>query len=172
MKTQHSEIPQTRSHTLLRQDRINSCTWIGQGVSDSDEHFAGQTFVCPRSGELDRIQLFLSDVRSNGDLLVSLHEFNPTNQSWGPALAIGRRLVSPQLGNSWVDFLLDPTRVEAGQAYGFKLAAPDLLVALAEAVEDHQHPFAFGQEWNADTRDQQGRFYQYFSLAFQVGMRA
>ena len=172
MKTQQQITPSLTMHPLISQEQRNSCTWIGHLSSDPDDHFAGQTFTCPREARIDNIRLFLSDVRSTGEILVSVHEFLPENRSWGPAISSGHLQVDQELRNHWVDVPIEQVLLAAGKTYAFKLAASNAMVAIAEAAQDHQHPFDFGQEWNAETSNQQGRFYQYFSLTFQLGKRA
>lgn len=57
----------------------------------------------------------------------------------------------------------------AGQTYGFKLAARDMLVAVADAATDNTGYLHKGREWNSETENQGGRYFQYFSLVFRIG---
>ena len=45
------------------------------------------------------------------------------------------------------------------------------MVGIGEAASDAQRPFT-GHEWSADSKNQQGNFYSYFSLAFKVELCA
>jgi hypothetical protein len=136
------------------------------------DHFAGQTFKCPTAGVLDNIQVYSSAVHNPGELTLTLHEFDPATKNWG--LAIGNSGVSLQKGDAakWIRFELDPVPLNREVTYGFRLQTKDAMIGIGEAATGTQQPFTFGHEWNGDSKNQQGHFFSYFSLAFKVEMCA
>ena len=46
------------------------------------------------------------------------------------------------------------------------------MIGLGEAATGNKEPFTFGHEWNADSTNQRGHYYSYFSLAFKVELCA
>lgn len=157
---------------VLTQTDSNTTLWIGHSQTDPADHYGGQTFVCPAEGRLDNIQLFATAVPVAGELLLTLHAFDTKQRSWGPVLAQTSRLVNADDRNNWLSFSMPDIALEKGLCYGFRIQARKGLVALAEAACDNKHPFGFGQEWSADSLNQQGHYYSFFSLAFKVEMRA
>jgi hypothetical protein len=79
-----------RSRPLITQIQNNTTLWIGHLQTDPTDHFAGQTFRCPLSGDLDNIQIFSSAVQNPGQLTLSVHLFDPENRCWGPLHLMGK----------------------------------------------------------------------------------
>lgn len=157
---------------VLTQTASNTTLWVGHSQTDPADHYGGQTFVCPDQGQLDNIQLLATAVPVAGELLLTLHAFDAELRSWGPVLAQVSRVVDADDRNNWLSFSMPSIALEKGYCYGFRIQARKGLVALAEAACDNKHPFSFGQEWSADSLNQQGHYYSFFSLAFKVEMRA
>ena len=61
--------------------------------------------------------------------------------------------------------------LQKGKTYGFRLQSRNALVAIGEAAAGNRNPFE-GEEWHADTKNSQGRYYKYFSLSYKVEMYA
>ena len=157
---------------VLTQMENNTTLWIGHLQTDPNDHFGGQTFTCPAEGLLDNIQLFAATVHYPGDMQLSLHEFDPVNKTWGPSLALCVMPVHKEDDHQWIRFPFPVLELKKLSTYGFRIKTSNALIGLGEAACDNQHPFTFGHEWNADSSDQQGHFYSYFSLAFKVELRA
>jgi hypothetical protein len=75
-------------------------------------------------------------------------------------------------GGSWKSFHLDPALLKKGKTYGFKIRSRDGCIAIGEAATGNHSPFLYGQEWVADSKNLEGKFFTYFNLAFKVEMRA
>ncbi|MBL7745463.1 MAG: hypothetical protein JNN00_18480 [Chitinophagaceae bacterium] len=157
---------------VLSQSQNNTTLWIGHLKTDPTDHFAGQTFTCPAEGQLDNIQLYSAAVQYGGEVVLSLHEFDPETKKWGPA--IGSSTVKVHKGDhaKWMRFGLPPVQLRQGVTYGFRLMTHEALVGLGEAASGNKHPFTFGHEWNGDSLNQTGHYYSYFSLAFKVELCA
>lgn len=158
------------SAPLQFQNRQQTCyTWIGYSPGDRQEHFAGQTFECPQDARIDFVEIYLATVLHSGILQMSLHEFDRKEETWLPPFRVCEYSLHEWQRENWIRFLFEPLRLEAGKTYGFKLAARNMLVAVADAATDNTDFFHHGREWNSETKDQGGRYFQYFSLVFRVG---
>src|SRR5215813_9420266 len=93
---------------VLTQTENNTTLWIGHLQSDPTDHFAGQTFRCPAAGTLDNIQVYSSAVHNPGELVLTLHEFDPRNKTWGPAIAQSALKVEKNDTAKWIRFELEP----------------------------------------------------------------
>lgn len=156
------------SHPILSQTQNNTTLWIGHLQSDPHNHFGGQTFTCTADGLVNNIQVYSSAVHQPGNMILTLHEFEPLDKIWGQV--IGDATVFLQKGDDarWIRFYLRPVSLYKGNAYGFRLQASNALIAIGEAASNARQPFSFGHEWNADTRNERGYYFSYFSLAFKV----
>lgn len=164
--------PGSHPRPVLTQVENNTTLWIGHLQTDPTDHFGGQTFTCPAEGQLDNIQLFAAAVQYPGDIQLSLHEFDPINKTWGPSLGQCTLAVEKEDNHKWIRFLLPTLELKKESTYGFRVKTHNALVGLGEAACDNKHPFTFGHEWNADSINQHGHYYSYFSLAFKVELRA
>jgi len=102
-------------------------------------------------------------------LTLSLHSFDPQNKSWGPLLASSTVDVEKIDNERWIRFELPPMPLHEDEMYGFRIYANNTMVALGEAAAGNQNPFS-GEEWHADSVDQAGHYYRYFSLAYKIEM--
>jgi hypothetical protein len=168
------ETTKLSGHTrpVITQTKNNTTLWIGHLISDPNDHFGGQTFKCPAEGTLDNIQVYSSAVQNPGEVTLTLHEFDPTSKTWGPAM--GSSNLSLQKGDDarWIRFTLPSVILQKDVTYGFRLETHDALIALGEAASGTNQPFTFGHEWNADSKNKQGHYFTYFSLAFKVELCA
>lgn len=159
----------SRPRPLVTQVQNNTTLWIGHLRADPTDHFAGQTFKCPSSGDLDNIQVFSAAVQGPGQLTLSLHSFDPETKFWGPVLASAAIEVDRVDRERWLRFDLPPMPLQQGEMYGFRVYANNTMIALGEAAAGNQNPFN-GEEWHADSIDQTGHYYRYFSLAYKIEM--
>src|ERR1700682_6419407 len=161
----HSSPPSKASphsvRPVLTQDQNNTTLWIGHLQSDPTDHFAGQTFKCPSQGLLDNIQVYSSAVHNPGVLLLTLHGFDNTTKTWGPA--IGNSTLSIQRSDEakWLRFELQPVLVHKDAMYGFRLRRSNALIGIGEAASGTKQPFTFGHEWNGDSGDETGHYFSY-----------
>jgi hypothetical protein len=157
---------------VLSQAQNNTTLWIGHQKTGPTDHFAGQTFNCPAEGQLDNIQLYSSAVQNGGEIVLTLHEFDPASRTWGAPIGSSSVAIRKGEDERWVRFDLPPVFLRKDTTYGFRVHANDAFVGLGEAASGNRHPFTFGHEWNGDTFNQTGNYYSYFSLAFRVELRA
>jgi hypothetical protein len=163
---------QHSSHPVLSQTQNNTTLWIGRLDTDPNDHFAGQTFKCPADGLVNNIQVYSSTVHQPGDMALTLHEFDAGPRIWGPS--IGEASMFLQKGDDarWVRFYLQPVSLNKDGMYGFRLQSDNALIGIGEAASHARLPFTFGHEWNADSKNEKGHYYSYFSLAFKIEMCA
>lgn len=159
------------SRPLLSQTHNDTTLWVGHLQHDPNDHLAGQTFECPSSGQLNNIQVYSSAVTQEGELVLTLHEFDPASKTWGPAMGESHLSVEKKDAAHWISFSLNPVPLQQGKEYGFRLKTDNGLIGIGEAVTHAHHPFAFGQAWSSHAAGP-GRFYKYFSLAFKVELCA
>lgn len=157
---------------VLSQAQNNTTLWIGHLASDPTDHFAGQTFSCPDNGNLDNIQLFSAAVQCEGEIILTLHEFDPASKTWGKSIATSSLEVKRSDNSKWILFDLPPVELNKGTTYGFQVHANKAMVGLGEAATGTRQPFTYGHEWSADSSNARGHYYSYFSLAFRVELRA
>jgi len=168
MKTiQHSSHPRP----VINQAESNSSLWVGHLQTDPTNHLAGQTFTCPSGGMLDNIQIYSAAVQYPGEVTLTLHEFDAVAKKWGPAIADSVMMIEKNDTAKWIRFALPVTPLQQGANYGFRLQTNNALVAIGEAAAGNKQPFT-GHEWSADSKDQNGHFFSYFSLAFKVELCA
>jgi hypothetical protein len=160
------------SHPVISQTQNNTTLWVGHLQTDPNDHLAGQTFKCPIEGLVNNIQVYSSTVQQPGDVGLTLHEFDAATKTWGPA--IGDASIFLQRGDDtrWIRFYLQPVSLKKDAMYGFRLQTSNALIGIGEAASHSKQPFMFGHEWNADSKNEKGYYYSYFSLAFKVEMCA
>ena len=158
--------------SVISQTQSNTTLWIGHLQTDPTDHFAGQTFTCPTEGNLDNIQLYSAAVPCGGEVLLTLHEFDPNKRTWGPAIGSSAVEVEKGEASRWIRFSLPPVHLLKDVTYGFRVQTNNAMVGLGEAATGNRHPFTFGHEWSGDSKDLKGHYYSYFSLAFKVELVA
>ncbi|MEO7922100.1 MAG: hypothetical protein ABIR30_00320 [Chitinophagaceae bacterium] len=159
------------SHPVLSQTRNNTTLWIGHLQADANDRFAGQTFTCPADGLLNNIQVYSTTVHHPGDVAMTLHEFDPAARTWGAA--IGDAIMSLEKNDDarWLRFNLQPVALKRDATYGFRLQSRNAMIGLGEAASDSKQPFT-GHEWNGNSKNEQGYYFTYFSLAYKIEMCA
>jgi hypothetical protein len=160
------------SRPLISQTANTITLWVGHLNHDPNDHLAGQTFECPAGGELNNIQVFSSAVTQEGELELTLHEFDHSSGSWGPSIGDSSLHVEKKDAAHWISFNLQPIQLEKGKEYAFRLKTNNGLIGLGEAASNAHQPFPFGRAWSCHAANGQGRFYKYFSLAFKVELCA
>lgn len=160
----------SKPHLLIAQTENNTTLWIGHLQYDPVDHLGGQTFCSPADGRLDHIQLFVSTVLCPGHVILSFHEFDPSDQTWKPAIAESELYLDRKDRQQWIQFNMPIVYLKKGSIYGFRLSTNKAMVGFGEAVRDTDHPFTFGNEWHASSRNEKGFYYSYFSMMFKVGM--
>lgn len=166
MKTPRSSRP------ILSQTENNTTLWIGHLTNDANDRLAGQTFSCPSDGILNNIQVYSSAVTQPGEVLLTLHEFDPASKTWGPAVSQGTLAIERNDVSRWLRFELEPMQLQKNSHYGFRLQTEHGIIGIGEAISHAHKPFPFGQAWSSDTGRKGERFFSYFSLAFKVELCA
>src|SRR5215204_662246 len=100
METNKSSKPRP----VITQTDNNTTLWIGHLQTDPTDHFAGQTFNCPATGELDNIQIYSAAVQNPGEMVLTLHAFDVNNKSWGPAIVSSKIGVEKKDEERWIRF--------------------------------------------------------------------
>lgn len=161
-----------KSKAVIEQVTNNTTSWIGHR-NDNKDFLCGQTFIAPHDGDLESIEVFPSIVTKPGKVVMTLHNFDPQQKIWGPAIGSTSLELSNSNSDKWVSFKMPGMLLNQGKSYGFRLESENAYVGLGEAVGSHlKPPFLNGQEWKFVDKDQQGNSFTYFSLAFKVGLRA
>ena len=158
--------------SILSQTRNNTTTWIGHLQHETLDHLSGQTFKCPDDGYLDNIQVYTTMVQRPGEVLLTLHEFNSDFKNWNPSIAGSTLFVNRKDEGGWLTFPLSNALLIKGRLYGFRLQSHDAMVGIGELARANDEPCTYGQEWNADSNNRAGVFFNWFSLAFKVEMVA
>lgn len=161
-----------KSHPVISQTKNNTTLWIGHLKTDTNDHFAGQTFKCPAEGLINNIQVYSSSVHQEGDLGLTLHEFDTSTNTWGSAIGDATMFLQKGDDARWIRFGLQPVSLKKDVTYGFRLRSENALIGLGEAATNSDQPFTFGYEWKADTKNELGNYYSYFSLTFKVELCA
>lgn len=162
----------TTNRPVLSQTQNNTTLWIGHLQTDPHDRFAGQTFLCPADGDINNIQVYSSVVHQPGDVGLTLHEFDSTTDSWGPAIGEASNYFEKGDDSCWISFNLKPVALKKDKGYAFRLKTNTALVGIGEAASNANHPFAFGTEWNGNSKNEKGYYLRYFSLAFKVELCA
>src|SRR5689334_773887 len=97
---------QQGSKPVLTQTQNNTTLWVGHLQSDPNGRLAGQTFECPVEGVLNNIQIMASAVSQEGEVTLTLHEFDPESKAWGPAIADSQLDVEKKDQAHWISFEL------------------------------------------------------------------
>jgi N-acetylneuraminic acid mutarotase len=160
-------------HSLVEQTTNNTTRWIGHRHGNNKDIAGGQTFVATKEGDLQSIEVFSNLITDPGKVVMTIHNFDPQQNSWGPLLSSTSVQITKSDTGKWMSFNVPALHLDKGKAYGFRLESPDTVIGVGEAAGSHQQPpFSTGQEWKFINNEQKGDSYSYFSLAFKVGMTA
>ena len=169
--TAHIKTPATKS--AIQQTTSNATTWIGNHKYDNKHTIGGQTFTAPYDGDLESIEVFVSMVATPGNVIMTLHSFDPESRTWGPVLGSANVSFTRDDNGNWKSFALPGLRLNKGKTYGFRLDSPSCYIGVGESIGSNQSPLMIiGQEWKFTNTDQKGQSFSYFSLAFKVAVRA
>jgi len=158
---------------VVEQVSNNATSWLGHHTFDNKDIVCGQTFVAPSEGELEAIEVFASIVTTPGNVVMTVHSFDPQLKSWGPVLGSASVGFTRTDTGTWKSFNVPGLHLNKGKMYGFRLATQDCYIGVGEAVGSCERPISIGgQEWKFVNKDQQGQSFSYFSLAFKVAVRA
>ena len=158
---------------VVEQITNNATSWVGHRPGDKKETVSGQTFIAPTSGLLGTIEVYSTMVTHPGKVVMSLHTFDPGQNTWGPVLGSTSVELIYSDTNKWISFNIPGLQLEKGRTYGFKMESPDSYFGVGEAAgSSKKPPFTTGQEWRFTANNQKGDSFSYLSLAFKVGLRA
>ena len=151
----------------------NSTGWIGE-VPGNDEHLVkGQTFIADEDGDLQAIKVFPNMVAKKSNVSMTLHNFDPHNQSWGQVLSSAHVELKGADEGKWISFNMHGTHLQKGRSYGFRLDTEDSYIGVGEACGSAKQPaFKTGKEWQFTPNNPEGDSYTYLSLAFKVEVAA
>ncbi len=157
----------------LQQLTNNATTWLGKAKGEKSETIMGQTFIAPKEGDLERIEVYSTIVARAGEVALTVHAFDSQNQSWGPTLSSSNLNFNTDCNGKWMSFKIPSLHLTKGMIYGFKLESHGSFIGVGEAViSAKQQPFAHGKEWKFTNNETKGASFSYFSLAFKVGLKA
>ena len=158
---------------ILTQLTHTTTSWIGHQKAGQIDHKIGQTFLSPAEADLESIEVFISLVTQPAKMAMTIHHFDESSKSWGPALGNASANLDCTDSENWKSVDIAGTHLKKGEYYGIKLESPDSFIGLGEAVGSYSAPaFLDGQEWIFNNFDNKGHCYTYFSLAFRLAARA
>lgn len=165
--------PQTPLHKVAEQITNNSTGWIGE-VPGNDEHLVkGQTFIAGEDGDLQTIKVFPNMVAKRSNLSITLHPFDPKDESWGNVLDSAQVELKNADAGKWISFDMHGLHLQKGKSYGFRLDTADSYIGVGEACSSSKQPvFKAGKEWQFTPANPEGDSYTYLSLAFKVEVAA
>ena len=165
--------PSTSLQTSVQQLTNNATCWLGHRQADHKEISMGQTFVATTGGNLETIEVFSSIVANPGQVVMTVHSFDPQNENWGPSLSSATVIFNEQCNEKWVTFNMPGLQLVKGNSYGFKLESHDSYIGVGDAVGSAKHPpFASGKQFKFYSNNIKADTYSYFSLAFKIELRA
>lgn len=157
---------------VLQQPVFNTVLWVGHLPGHATDQSGGQVFTSPSDGELHSIRLYADTIPQPGLLRMSFHRFDAGSHYWGAPVAEAEIDVHNEDRHHWISFGLPPVRLSRQQEYGFQVYSADAMIGLGEAAGNSRRPFDAGAAWKSDAGNRQGYFYHYFSLAFELVLRA
>ena len=165
--------PSTSLQTSVQQLTNNATSWLGHRKADNQEISMGQTFVATTGGNLETIEVFSSIVANPGQVVMTVHSFDPQNESWGPSLGSATEIFNEQCNEKWVTFNMPGLQLVKGNSYGFKLESHDSYIGVGDAVGSAKNPpFASGKQFKFYNNNIKADAFSYFSLAFKIRLRA
>ena len=105
------------SHHLavVQQVTNNATSWIGHR-RDNEDVISGQTFVAPKEGELAAIEVFSAIVTKPGKIIMTLHNFDTEQKSWGPALGSCSVDILNTEAGKWLAFDMPGLHLDKGKS--------------------------------------------------------
>ncbi|MBS1757894.1 MAG: hypothetical protein JSU03_11490 [Bacteroidetes bacterium] len=161
---------QTASKLLAQQTTINTTSWVGH-INDNKEIATGQTFMATTDGDVKSVEIYSNMVSKPGHVTMSLHAYDPQQKEWGHTIQSTNIEVKKNDTGKWVKFAVPGMHVDKGKIYGFKIESQDCFMGLGEAAGSSKlPPFTQGQEWKFVNNNAKIDSYNYFCLAFKIGM--
>lgn len=166
------------SHTthaihVVAQEKNDLTSWVGHRKADHQDMVTGQTFIAPQEGDLEAIEVYSAVVSDPGRVTLKLHVFDAETGRWGPMVCASSVEFDRHLNNKWVSFDLPPFHLREGDSYGFMLESENSFIGVGEAIGcADAPPYRNGREWKGKSHSETGEFFNYFSLAFKVDIRA
>ena len=149
----------------------NTTGWIGHKPGNNETVIKGQTFIASGEGDLYRIEIFSSFVKEPGKVVLTLHDFDSQQNSWGREIGNASLDFKKTDSGRWMAFDLHGLHLDKGKSYGFLLESNDSCIGVGEAAGSHQQPpLKTGQEWEFINGSKKGDAFSYFSLAFKVAV--
>lgn len=155
----------------IEQVTNNATSWLGHHPKDNKDIARGQTFVAHTEGDVSAIEIYTNIVTRPGQVMLTIHNYDPQKKSWGPALGSSALDMNQSHAGKWVAFDIPATHLSKGSSYGFRLESHDSFIGVGEAAGSATQPQFEGQEWRFTNDNQKADSYSYFSLAFKVGMK-
>ena len=163
---------QPHTKCIISQSTHNTTSWIGHQKTDQIDTKRGQTFLSPFEADLETIEVFPSLVTHPGEMVMTVHHFNESSKTWGPALVSASIHLCCDDSGKWKSIHIAGPHLKKGEHYGFRLECPNSYIGLGEAIFSYSNPTLInGQEWKFTNIDKKGVSYSYFSLAFRVAAR-
>lgn len=170
MKIAHQQVSIKEA---AEQIAVHTTGWVGQLPGHKERISRGQTFLSNIEGNLQKIDIYTYVVNDPGKIVLTLHEYDPQQRSWGPVLGTAFLDLKKDDSGKWISFKMPEMHIIKGKFYGFKLASKDSCIGVGEAAGNEKlPPFSPGQEWEFTDDNDAGDCFSYFSLAYKVGIRA
>ena len=147
----------------LSEEDHNMICWLGQQM-------AGQVFQAQGNGFIKSVSVLPEVIGHDGELVMTLHRFNPETKIWEAVLAQAAKQITTGMADQWQQFSFDTIQVAAGQWYGFKLQYTGGQLALAEGARKNNGNKSM--EWTALNAQEKGVFHSDFHLAYKVALAA
>jgi hypothetical protein len=158
---------------ILTQLTHTTTSWIGHQKAGQIDHKIGQTFLSPAEADLESIEVFISLVTQPAKMAMTIHHFDESSKSWGPALGNASANLDCTDSENWKSVDIAGTHLKKGEYYGIRIECLEAYIGLGEAASCYLKPaLQNGQEWVFTNFDKKGQPYSYFSLAFKVAARA
>jgi len=158
---------------IVQQVTNNATGWVGHHPGQNKDIARGQTFVAATEADVNAIEVYSNIVSQPGNVMMTIHSFDPQKNSWGPSLGSANVDMKKSDSGKWIAFNIPPLHLDKGKSYGFRLESQDCYIGVGEAAGSaKQPPFSAGQEWQFTPNNQKGDAYSYFSLAFKVGKKS
>lgn len=158
--------------SMVEQVTNNTTGWIGHHPRENKEIVKGQTFIAASEGEVNAIEVYSNIVTQPGNVMMTIHNFDPQQNTWGPALESANVDVKTTDSGKWIAFNIPSLHLDKGKSYGFRLESHDSYMGVGEAAGSAKNPpFNTGKEWQFTSNNKTGDAYAYFSLAFKVGVK-
>ncbi len=149
-------------YKVFAEEDHNMILWLGAKK-------VGQAFKAQYNGALQGISILPELIASNGEVSITLYEFNPENKTWGQQLAQSVHTLNNVVVNNWLSFSINNIELQKGNWYGFKLQCLGGEMAIAEGARK-QHDVN-SLEWVIDAQNVE-YYHNDFHLAYKIAVAA